>query len=169
MFKEILHQVDEDGFVALVCAETYAGFICEDWTLDQVLCRFIEQMNIRTLFVAYPGPDLAGMTLRVAANASATPCIREVSAIINAGDDGLWLTDYTQLTMTAQFGEKPISDGSSFHLSLPSGCYHLTLRQFASSYDDEITPALELIISPSVNDETQPNNHFVPWFNDDVS
>lgn len=35
-------EVDGDGFVCVVCPDGYAGFIREDWELEEVLSRFVE-------------------------------------------------------------------------------------------------------------------------------
>ncbi len=114
---ELQATVDADGFVALVCPDTYSGYVDEDWTLDQLLTRFTEQMNSASLFVAYPGPDFSDHHLRIADVPLPTNALREVSGVVSVGEQGLWLTDYTQLTLAAQFrDELPMRD---HHFKLP--------------------------------------------------
>jgi len=156
--------VDEDGFVCLVCPDTYRGYVSDDWTLDQLLERFTEQMNRGTCFVAYPGPELTNVPLRIAAQKSETTCIREVSVSIRAGKGGLWLTDYTQMTMAAQFSDEKPVDRSGALLPVPPGSFRLTLRQFANTRKDNLNPALELVIEPEEGKAPKTEFTGVPWF-----
>src|SRR5690606_24887020 len=114
---ELFFEIDDAGFVALVCPGAYAGYVGEDWTLEQVTGRFVEQMNARNLFIAYPGPDSAGEPLRVSNRPSRMAARREASGLLRVGDDGLWLTDYAQLTMAAQFKDEPPAAGHHVRLS----------------------------------------------------
>ncbi|HHH1607553.1 TPA: hypothetical protein ACPZST_004067 [Yersinia enterocolitica] len=164
---ELCSEVDGDGFVALVCQDTYSGYVGEDWIFEQLLERFIEQMNIGVLFAAYPGSDLAGQPLRISDTPSPAIAWREVTAQLLVGESGLWLTDYTQLTVAAQFSDEP--PFKSYHLKLPvsSGVYRVTLRQFAVSvlYEDgeEEELAAELVITPA-DASAQPSQFAaVPW------
>ncbi len=73
-------------------------------------------MRGRSLFVAYPGPDDADEAVAVADDHAGAPTLREAVSTVDAGAGGLWLTDYTQLTMAAQFDDEAptASDQSSF-------------------------------------------------------
>lgn len=154
---ELFSEVDEDGFVALVCPEAYAGYVAENWTLEQVVERFLEQINSHTLFVAHPGPDSAGEPLRISDRPSPVKAWREASGFLQVGEDGLWLTDYTQLTMAAQFAdEQPIAKHHT-RLPIPPGAYQVTVRQLASS------PTVELVIRRAKTGERQPPLNAVPW------
>ncbi len=151
--------VDEDGFVCLVAAGPYDGFVGADWDLDELLTRFAEQMSRGALFIAYVGPDAAGGELRIVTEASSDRATREAAGVIDTGD-GLWLTDYTQLTMAAQFNdERPEPDDPDSRLPVPAGRYRILLREFASN-DDR---AFELVVSPADGDDTV-EHAAVPWF-----
>ncbi|OYD61034.1 hypothetical protein BDB13_5962 [Rhodococcus sp. OK302] len=151
--------VDEDGFICLVAAGHYDGFVGTDWELDELLTRFAEQMSRGALFVAYAGPDAAGGELRIVAEGSSQRAEREAAGVIDAAD-GVWLTDYTQLTMGAQFDdERPETDDPDSRLSVPAGRYRILLREFAS--DDG--PVFELVVSPAGVDDTVAHAE-VPWF-----
>lgn len=156
--------VDADGFVTLVCPGMYSGFVDEDWTLNQVLARFTEQMNKASLFVAYLGPDFADRCLRVSDAALPTTALREVSGVVNVGEQGLWLTDYAQLTMAAQFrDELPVRN---HHVRLPvsSGLHRLTLRKLAPPTEDASPPLIELIVTSSPSNQIDAHFDSVPWF-----
>ncbi|QKT12818.1 hypothetical protein [Rhodococcus sp. W8901] len=151
--------VDEDGFICLVAAGPYDGFVGTDWGLDELLTRFAEQMSRGALFVAYAGPDAAGGELRIVAEGSSQRAEREAAGVIDAAD-GVWLTDYTQLTMAAQFDdERPEPDDPDSRLSVPAGRYRILLREFASGDD----PVFELVVSPAGVDDTV-THAVVPWF-----
>lgn len=160
---ELHAHVDEDGFVALVCPDAYAGYVDEDWTLAQVLERFVQQMNAGTLFAAFPGPDLADASLRVSNAPSSGAPWRTVSGLVRVEKGGLWLTDYTQLTMAAQFDDELPTRDEQLQLPVGPGLYRVTLRQFAVSYDDQ-EPAAEIVIEPAQADEAVAGVNAVPWF-----
>ncbi|AYN20103.1 hypothetical protein [Alcaligenes aquatilis] len=154
---ELFVQVDGDGFVALVCPNAYSGYVGDDWTLAQITGRFLEQMNAQTLFVAHPGADLACEPLRISNRLSPIAANREASNILLVGNDGLWLTDYTQLTMAAQFHDaRPIADHHT-HVPVSTGNYRVTLRQLAAP------PLTELIITETDSLHRQGGFSAIPW------
>ena len=162
---ELFSQVDEDGFVALVCPNEYSGYIGEDWTFEQVLGKFVEQMNNNIMFIAYAGADFADEPLRISNTPSSDAARRETSGLLQVGQEGLWLTDYTQLTMAAQFRDEKPNANHHLELPIPPGLYRVTLRQFALSYKDKLDPAIELILEPTRAEAGNIIRQFdaVPW------
>ncbi|QET05024.1 hypothetical protein FOB72_23490 [Cupriavidus pauculus] len=161
---ELHSKVDEDGFVAVVCPDEYSGYVGEDWTLQQMLSRFTEQMNNGTLFAVCLGPNLADLPLRIADAPSKLNAQREVSGFLRVHHGGAWLTDYGQLTMAAQFSdERPLRQ---FHIRLPlsPGEYWATFRQFARSHEDHVEPAAELVISAAEPGDSPSKFDAFPWF-----
>lgn len=161
---ELWAEIDEDGFVALVSPDSYSGFIGEDWTLDQLIPCLLKNLNIGSLFIAHPGPDLANEPLRISTTRSDLTALREASSLIKVGQAGAQLTDYTQLTMAAQFAEEPPAADSHLALPIPSGVYQITLRQFALSYEDGRDPAAELILEPVSTGEAEQELQTIPWW-----
>ena len=152
-------EVDDDGFVCVVAPDSYEGFVDEDWTLDRLLVRFVEQMNRGSLFVAYPGPDAANSAIAFDRKQGRTAAGREASGIVQVGEAGLWLTDYTELTMAAQFSdESPIASYSQ-RLPVTAGRYRVTLCEEVAQ--DEAT--FVLTVSPAGPDEVAEQDS-VPWF-----
>ena len=152
-------EVDDDGFVCVVAPDSYEGFVDEDWTLDRLLVRFVEQMNRGSLFVAYPGPDAANGEIVFGTEQAPAGTGREASGIVQVGEAGLWLTDYAELTMAAQFSdESPIASYSQ-RLPVTAGRYRITLREEAA--EDE--PTFVLTVSPVIGD-TLIHRDSVPWF-----
>ena len=161
---EMAAEIDYDGFICLVCPASYDGFVGADWSVEQIQSKFVDQMNTGSLFVAYPGPDLAGQSLRISGVASEAPCLRETHGLLQVGEDGLWLTDYSELTMAAQFSDsRPVGD---YHVRLPvpAGFFRITVRQFAQSWEDELEPAAELVITAPFENEPAMLHQAVPWF-----
>jgi hypothetical protein len=161
---EVSATVDDSGFVVLVCPGSYVGFISNDWTLAELLSRFVEQMGAGSLFVAYPGPDLANESLRIASKASVQSCLREVTGVVSVGEAGLWLTDYSTLTMAAQFSDEPPISSWHVQLPVPPGTFRIVLRQFANSWEQEMRPAIELLVLPLNEKEQIVRHEAVPWF-----
>lgn len=152
-------EVDDDGFVCVVAPDSYEGFVDEDWTLDRLLGRFVEQMNRGALFVAYPGPDAANSEIRLGTEQARAGTGREASGIVQVGAAGLWLTDYAELTMAAQFSdESPIASYSQ-RLPVTAGRYRITLRE--EVVEDEST--FVLAVSPAGQNEIVEQTS-VPWF-----
>ena len=151
--------LDEDGFLALVSPAHYSGFVGEDWTLAQLLDRFVEQMNLGNAFIAYPGDDAADAPFQLVNRHVAGRVVREASGTLRVGDAGLWLTSYTQLTMAAQFQDEDAADPqNSLRLPCAPGVHRVSLRELAdadSSFELELQPA----------DNAVPVQHkSVPWF-----
>ncbi|MCD2497124.1 MULTISPECIES: hypothetical protein [Microbacterium] len=122
------YEVDADGFVCVVAPDGYSGFVDEDWTLPDLLTKFAEQMNAGSLFVAYPGDEAADAALTVDAE-EAENVIRRAYGVVRVGDGGLWLTDYTQLTMAAQFADEGPLASYAHRLDVDPGTYLVALAE----------------------------------------
>ncbi|MFB2584571.1 hypothetical protein [Herbiconiux liukaitaii] len=149
--------VDEDGFVCLVAPDTYRGFVHEDWELEQLLAHFTAQMNEGSLFIAYPGPDHADDPLEFTGGAVDAPVLREAVSIVRVGPAGLWVTDYTQLTMAAQFDDEAPTGPGAIRLPVPEGAHRVTLQHTAG------VPRFTLTITPAPPAAPGPLTA-VPWF-----
>lgn len=153
---DLLH-VDEDGFFCLVAPDAYRGFVDEDWQLEQLLTHFVAQMREGSLFIAYPGPDDADEAVAVADDRADTSALREAVSTVDVGAGGLWLTDYTQLTMAAQFDDEAPTASGAICLPVPEGVHHVTLRHVDGS------PRYVVTIKPVADDVCEPLSA-VPWF-----
>lgn len=152
----VLH-VDEDGFFCLVAPDAYRGFVDEDWQLEQLLTHFVGQMREGSLFVAYPGPDDAGAAVTVADGLLDAPALREAAGTVRVGAGGLWLTNYTQLTMAAEFDDAaPIAFGA-IRLPVQEGSHRVILRHVDGD------PGYVLTIG-AVADDNRESLNAVPWF-----
>lgn len=152
----VLH-VDDDGFFCLVAPDTYSGFVDEDWELEHLLTHFAGQMNAGSLFVAYPGPYAPGEEVVVVDRDLDAPVLREAVGAVHVGPGGLWVTDYTQLTMAAQFDDEAPTIPGALRVPIPEGWHRVDLRQVDGN------PRYTLTISPLAGDDREPISA-VPWF-----
>ncbi|WP_285725115.1 hypothetical protein [Psychromicrobium xiongbiense] len=151
-------QVDEDGFVCVVSPDFYSGFVDEDWSLDQLLAHFVQQSNLGSLFVAYPGPDHADAPLTFDEVAESGEPYRRATGVVKVGPQGLWLTDYTQLTMAAQFQDSAPIDRGAVRLPVREGTYLLTLIHMSGE-------GAEFHLSSAPGTPTMTSRiSSVPWF-----
>ncbi|GAA2070345.1 hypothetical protein [Microbacterium hatanonis] len=150
--------VDEDGFVCLVAPETYHGFVDEDWELGQLLGHFVSQMNLGSLFIAYPGPDDAGAAVAFVERAARPMTTSDAVGSVVVGPGGLWVTDYAQLTMAAQFDDEAPTSSGAVRLSVHEGVHRVTLQRVNGD------PGLILTLTPLSADERREHLRAVPWF-----
>ena len=149
----IFHFSDEDGFVALVNAETYEGFVHADWELDQLLHHFVAQMNVQNLVIWASNEDGGGeWKIAVLEQPSAKKAFREFSAAVRVTDDCLYLVSYTDLTMAAQFEDEvlPAEPNSELRIPLANGLYQFTVRQMFNPGDynyEEMMTHFEIVFS----------------------
>lgn len=151
--------IDEDGFIALVCPDSYTSFVADNWTLTQVSDHFVEQMNLGNAFIACPGDEAADEVFALVRRRDGGRVIREASGRVRVGDAGLWLTSYLQLSTAAQFEDQLAADPrNSLRLPCAPGLFRVTVRELAG-----VEPPFELEIRP---DGTPGNVHHdaVPWF-----
>lgn len=157
MSNGVLLEVDDDGFFCLVAPDAYRAFVDEDWQFQQLLTHFVGQMNAGSLFVAYPGSDDANETVALVDGRFDAPALREVSSAIHVGAGGLWVTDYAQLTMAAQFDDEAPMASGAIRLPVHEGWQRVILRQVDSK------PRYVVTIGPFVDDDRKQHSA-VPWF-----
>jgi hypothetical protein len=152
--------IDDDGFIALVNGANYQGFVDDDWQFDQLMTHFINQMNIGNIVVWQTSNDGGGNWLvsfqEQSSNASA---FRQFDQFINVTTGELFLTNYGDLTMAAQFSDAsiPAAHNADLKIELKNGWYKLTVRQlfdpdnYLQHFDTETKEniSFEIIITPS--------------------
>lgn len=156
--------IDEDGFFALVSPDLYRGFVAEDWELDQLMSHFLDEMNSGSLFIAYPGPDDADEPVVFNKDSPTATPVREAVGTVKVSAAGLWLTDYTQLTMAAQFQDESSIASSATLLPVPEGLCTVVFQQV------ETNPGYRLTVTPAAQSYSEvpetPRQLLdaVPWF-----
>lgn len=169
--KQKLAIADDSGFIGLVNSELYQGFVDEDWELKDLMKRFKEQTNLGHATVWSTGVQNT-MTVHILQQPSAKKHHRQTTSQIKVTNDTLWLVNYTDLSMLAQFDDETIPSRDNDDLSIPlkSGNYSITLRQMFDPeeyrWNNPPDPCFELTFTPT----TKPaKNRFkdVIWWRED--
>ena len=129
---------DDDGFIALVNSATYQSFVDEDWQFDQLISHFVNQMNQRNLIIWQTNDNGGGDWLvSFQEQQSTNRAFREFSQLINVTDGALYLTNYSDLTMAAQFSDSPIPavHSADLKIELENGVYKFSVRQVVNPHD----------------------------------
>jgi len=164
---------DDDGFIAVVNRASYNGFVDEDWQFDQLMAHFTDQMRAGNIVIWRTSNDGGGNWLvSFQEQPSATFAFRQFDQFINVTSGELFLTNYADLTMAAQFEDVsiPAAHNAELKIELKNGWYKLTVRQlfnpnspmqhFDTESDENIS--FEIIITPSTK-LTQQQSTEVYW------
>jgi hypothetical protein len=162
---------DDDGFIALVNSANYQGFVDEDWQFEQLMSHFVGQMNAGNIVIWQTSNDGGGNWLvSIQEQPSSTQAFRQFEQVINVTKGELFLTNYSDLTMVAQFADSsvPGAHNSDLKIALENGWYKLTVRQLFDPGDFDIETdediSFEIITTPIPEPVTQQIQN-VYWFN----
>src|SRR5687767_5827241 len=98
---------DDSGLLAVVNADKYNSFVNEKWELSQLLKRFVEEMNNDNLIVWSTGSENT-WTVSFLNQPSDKKSFRDFSKTIEVTDGQLFLTNYEDLTLSAQYKDEKI-------------------------------------------------------------
>ena len=152
--------MDDSGFLALVNAYTYKSFVSRNWTFSQLLNHFVREMNNDHLIIWSTGSENS-WTVCFVEQPSEKSSFREFTKTMEVTDQKLFLTNYEDLTMAAQFEQEAIPAKHNAHLfiELDNGIYELTVRQLVdpqdSNYTLECNIGFEIVIRPTPVKESQ--------------
>lgn len=136
-----LKVTDDSGFLAIVNSGTYNSFVDEDWELTQLMDHFIGEMNKNNI-IFWATSSSNEWTVSFVDKPSKKKSFREFSSTIRVTNETLYLTNYEDLTMAAQFKDTkiPAEHNSDLILKLENGLYNLTIRQLfdPEDYDYEV-------------------------------
>ena len=135
---------DDSGFLALINADKYNSFIGEGWSFEQLQQRFTEQTIARNLLIWTTGGE-GFYKVAVLRHPSDDKPFRGVHGEIEVTNELLYLTNYEDLTMAAQFPDEklPANNSKAIRIKLRNGLYGVLIRQmfnpeFAIDEDDRI-------------------------------
>ena len=133
-----LKVTDDSGFLAIVNSDTYNSFVDEDWELSQLMNHFISEMNNHSILFWATGSENE-WTVSFVGKASSKKSFREFTSTIQVTSGKLYLTNYEDLTMSAQFEDTkiPAKHNSDLIIKLENGLYNLTIRQLFDPDDYE--------------------------------
>jgi len=164
-----LNIADEDGFIAIVNADKYQGFVSEDWELDQLFTHFTAEMNAQNLIVWQTDHEGGGLwSVEIVKEASEQEAFREFSKTIVVTNGALYLASYTDLTMAAQFKEEaiPSDENTDLKIELANGGYEVLVRQlFNPDEEGEHDTDFEIVFT-KVDDGAMMNSEGVYWFSE---
>jgi hypothetical protein len=143
---------DEDGFIAVVNPDRYKGFVDNNWQLKQLFDHFVNQMNEQNLIVWQTNNDGGGQwDVEILDTESEHRAFRQFEKTIEVTTGELCLTNYTDLTMAAQFEDERVPAKHNAHLKfeVDNGLCSITVRQMfdPDKYDDDSIPIhFELVV-----------------------
>jgi len=124
---------DYDGIISLVNSDTYKTFVSENWELEQLKSHFIEEMNSDSIIV-WQTNNFGGdnWKIELTTNESVEVAHSEFTKTIEVTNGKLYLADYTDLTMVAQFSDYSIPakghENQSFEIE--NGKYLVKIKRF---------------------------------------
>ncbi|MEX6690894.1 hypothetical protein QTN47_25520 [Danxiaibacter flavus] len=130
LIPKTLSVTDDSGFLAIVNADKYKSFVDENWEYEQLIKHFVDQMNNNSLVIWATGSE-GEWTMRFTDKQSDKQSFKEFSKSINITNGKLWLINYEDLTMVAQFEDEkiPLNHNKDLFIQLDNGIYNITIRQ----------------------------------------
>ena len=145
--QQRLKLLDDSGIIGIINGELYEGFVHEDWELEDLFNKFVEQIQAGNAAIwSTSEPDL--ILLDILTKPSNKKAFRQIKTNIKVTNQKLWLVNYTDLTMVAQFQDEsiPSLENSDLEIPLSNGNYQLTIRQ--------------MFAPKGYNRKTPPNHYF---------
>ncbi|MDE2429210.1 MAG: hypothetical protein KGM99_10800 [Burkholderiales bacterium] len=149
---------DEDGVIAIVNADRYRGFVDNDWSLNQLLDHFVNEMICENLIV-WQSNNIGGgdWKIEILVTPSERKSFREFEQTINVTDGELYLASYTDLTMAAQFEDEviPSKENANLKCKLANGKYLVIVRQMfhpeSCENEESDETDFEIILKPVID------------------
>lgn len=162
----MLHVTDDSGFLAVVVPSTYAGFVAENWGIDQLFQRFTEQMAQRSLLIW--GTGLEGVWRVQVRRERCDVCgFREISGALEVRGGAVLVTNFESLTMAAQFSDVRLPEPHERKqlVTLPDGIYVCRIVQM---FDPEHEPSAigdgpDFVLEFQPSESPTPPWPEVPW------
>ena len=128
--KNRLEIYDGSGFIGLVNIELYKTFINEDWELLEVLDRFKDETNNKHCAIWNTGTQNL-MSIHIINEFTSKQAFREFKTQIKVTNKYLYLVNYDDLTMCAQYSDEklPSDLNANLKLELENGIYDMEVRQ----------------------------------------
>ena len=128
---------DDSGFLGIVNADEYSGFVSENWELPQLIDHFVDQMNEDNLILWSTGAENL-LTVAFVKNASNYKAFREFSKTITVTCRRVFLTNYEDLTVAAQHEDQkiPADHNADLLFELENGRHEFLIRQLFNPEDD---------------------------------
>jgi hypothetical protein len=140
-FSTTLTITDDSGFIEIVNPEKYSSFVGEDWQLPQLLKRFVDEMNNDNLILWSTGSENV-WTVNFLSNPSDKKSFRSFYKTIEVTSGKIFLTNYDDLSMAAQYVDEkiPAKHNADLSINLDNGRYKLQVRQLFNRDDYNYEP-----------------------------
>jgi hypothetical protein len=158
--QKIITITDDSGFLAIVNADRYNSYVSEDWELPELLNRFVDEMNNDNLIVWSTGTENT-WTINFVNLPSDIKSFREFNKSIEVTYGRLYLTNYEDLTMAAQYAEEklPAKHNAQSYFLLDNGKYELRIRQLFNpdnlGHDRQEELNFEIVVQPYIEGRVQ--------------
>lgn len=142
---------DDSGFIGLCNSDLYQSFVNEDWELNELIERFRDEMNSGHAAIWSTGTEKV-ITVELRDYKSQRKSHRDVQSNLRVTNGRLWLTNYEDLSMAAQFEDEKIPSNHHSDLEFPikNGAYQVLIRQLfdPNKHDWEILakPIFEIVL-----------------------
>lgn len=145
---------DDSGFVAIVNTARYHSFVDQDWEMAQLFHHFVSEMNNEHIIIWATGAENV-WEVALLDKPTTQEAFRTFTKTICVTNGQLFLTNYEDLTMAAQFTDEKLPGQHNADLAIPlnNGNYRCTIRQLfdpaASDSHPGDKPHFEIIIQPN--------------------
>ena len=151
---------DDSGFLGIVNADKYNSFVSEDWQLAQLLNRFVDEMNNDNLILWSTGSENV-WTVNFVSRPSDIKSFREFYKTLEVTSGKIFLTNYEDLTMSAQYHDEkiPAKHNADLSIVLGNGRHEFQIRQLFDPEDDDYEPEgkvnFEIVVRPDSSKKFQ--------------
>jgi len=128
---------DESGFIGIVNADKYNSFVSEDWQLTKLINHFVEEMNSDNLILWATGSENV-WTVQFVSTPSDIKSFREFYKTLEVTNGKIFLTNFEDLTMAAQYADEiiPAKHNTDLSIDLCNGRYEIQVRQLFNQEDN---------------------------------
>jgi hypothetical protein len=132
---------DDSGFLGIVNSDKYNSFVSEDWQLPQLFKHFVDEMNNDNLILWSTGAENV-WTVNFVNEPSEAKSLREFNKTLQVTNGKIFLTNYEDLTMAAQYHDEkiPAKHDADLSIDLDKGRHEFQIRQFFDPADDNYEP-----------------------------
>jgi hypothetical protein len=160
---------DDSGFMGLVNADRYDSFVNEDWEFNDLKQRFIQEMNRNNLLFWSTGQE--GLwNVRVTTEEAKHNTFKTLRGEISVTDEKLFLINYEDLSMAAQFRDEklPLKHNANLGVRIENGNYSVKINQLFNpdslKLGDNDKVHFEIIIEKAMDGEIAVNKFDrIPW------
>ncbi|MGG9963182.1 hypothetical protein [Ferruginibacter sp. SUN106] len=151
---------DDSGFLGIVNADKYNSFVSEDWRLSQLFNRFVDEMNNDNLILWSTGSENV-WTVRFVNKPSDIKSFREFYKTLEVTSGKIFLTNYEDLTMAAQYHDDkiPAKHNADLSFDLDNGRHEFQIRQLFDPDDNNHQPEgkvhFEIVVQTDTSKKSQ--------------